>query len=358
MALDAQGNVYVADSGNNRIQKLSPNGQPLQQWGIYGAESGQFSRPAGVAVDAQGNMYVVDEGNNRIQKLATDGQPLAQWGTSRDSSSGAESASQLTFADPTSIVLDRGGICSSSTPGPTALSRSHRPEPNLPSGASGALHPASSSCRWIGLDPQGNMIVADHDNDRIQKLSPDGKPLTQWGSERTPTQQFRQPTGLAVDAQGNTYVVDKNNERIQKLSTTGEHVAQWGSVGDKPGQFSSPIGIAIDGQGNVVVADSGNERVQRFGLDGRLLAYWSGHGDGPGQIKHPFRHCDGSTGQCVRDRHRHRPGADIHVVRSAGQTVGQNGQGPRRILDPLGIAVADDGSVYVADQGNARIQKP
>ena len=93
----------------------------------------------------------------------------------------------------------------------------------------------------IGMDSQGNIIVADHDNDRVQKLSPDGKPLTQWGSERTPPQQFRQPTGIAVDAQGNTYVVDKNNERIQKLSTTGEHLAQWGSVGDKPGQFSSPI---------------------------------------------------------------------------------------------------------------------
>ena len=129
-------------------------------------------------------------------------------------------------------------------------------------------------------------------------------------------------------------MVDKNNERIQKLSTTGEHVAQWGSVGDKPGQFSSPIGIAIDGQGNVVVADSGNERVQRFGLDGRLWPTGVGTATGRARSSIRPRHCDGSTGQCVRDRHRHRPGADIHVVRSSGQTVGQNGQGPRRILDP------------------------
>jgi DNA-binding beta-propeller fold protein YncE len=74
VALDAQGNVYVADYGNDRIQKLSSSGQPLAQWGTKGAALGQFFRPEGIALDAQGNLYVADSNNNRIQKLSVTGQ--------------------------------------------------------------------------------------------------------------------------------------------------------------------------------------------------------------------------------------------------------------------------------------------
>ena len=74
IALDAQGNVYVADTGNNRIQKLSPTGQPLAQWGTEGNAPGQLRYPDGIALDAQGNIYVADWANGRIQKLSLSGQ--------------------------------------------------------------------------------------------------------------------------------------------------------------------------------------------------------------------------------------------------------------------------------------------
>ncbi|MCC7106828.1 MAG: hypothetical protein IT307_16975, partial [Chloroflexi bacterium] len=73
VALDSHGNVYVADLGNHRVQKLSPAGQPLAQWGGFGAGPGQFSEPRGIALDGQGNLYVADGGNHRIQKLSPAG---------------------------------------------------------------------------------------------------------------------------------------------------------------------------------------------------------------------------------------------------------------------------------------------
>ena len=74
--MDAQGNVYVVDTFDDPIQKLSPDGQPLAQWGSKGSDPGQFNNPGAIAVDVQGNIYVVDEGNNRIQKLAASARRL------------------------------------------------------------------------------------------------------------------------------------------------------------------------------------------------------------------------------------------------------------------------------------------
>jgi len=106
VAVDAQGNVYVADWRNQRIQKLSATGQPLAQWGgrpspFAGSNPGQFQDPMGVAVDMQGNVYVADTSNHRIQKLSLAGQPLAQWG-SRGSAPGQ-------FNYPKGVTVDAQG---------------------------------------------------------------------------------------------------------------------------------------------------------------------------------------------------------------------------------------------------------
>src|SRR5262249_18800297 len=89
---------------------------------------------------------------------------------------------------------------------------------------------------------------------------------------------FNGPAGVAVDQQGNVFVSELLNHRIQKLSPTGQAVAQWGTYGDAPGQFRDPTGLAFDGSGNLFVADRTNNRIQKLGPDGRPLAQFGGSG--------------------------------------------------------------------------------
>src|SRR5262249_42889747 len=152
------GNIYVADSNNNRIQKFSSTGQVLQHWGSYGQGPGQFVIPSGVAVDAQGNLFVVDQNNARIQKLAPDGHPLAQWGTFGFSY--GDDTTSLTFSNPTGITFDAGG----------------------------------------------NLLITDSGANRIVKLSTTGKQLAAWGDWGDDPVEFKSPLGITVDGQGNIVV--------------------------------------------------------------------------------------------------------------------------------------------------------
>jgi DNA-binding beta-propeller fold protein YncE len=165
VAVADDGSIYVADTDNSRIQKLTSIGQPLAQWGSIGTAAGQFSAPLGVAVDRQGNVYVADTANDRIQKLSPEGKPMAQWG-------------------------------------------SHGTAPGELSSPSG-----------IAVADDGSMYVADTDNARIQKLSSDGRPQSLWGvpGGGAAPGQFNTPISVALDAAGAVYVLDSGNHHIQKL---------------------------------------------------------------------------------------------------------------------------------------------
>jgi tripartite motif-containing protein 71 len=211
LALDTQGNLYVTEVGsrstgegqNNRVQKFSPTGTPLAQWGTFGSAPGQFNAPIGIAVDQQGDIYVADVGNHRIQKLSSLGQPLVQWHTV---GSGTGEETEIGY----DLALDAGGNVYVSEP-----------------------HPFSDG------------------NDRIQKFSPSGALLATWGGSGTGPGQFSNPTGLAVDLKGDVFVVDWNNNRIQELSPTGQFLAQW--PGPEPG-FKFVSKIALDDHGNIYVS--------------------------------------------------------------------------------------------------------
>src|SRR5829696_8973941 len=89
--------------------------------------------------------------------------------------------------------------------------------------------------------------------------------ITKWGNSTDGDGQLSNPQGVATDAQGNVYVADRNNNRIQKFNASGGFITKWGSAGSGDGQFISPLGVAIDSSGYVYVADSGNNRIQKFG---------------------------------------------------------------------------------------------
>ena len=162
VAVDSSGNVYVADTWNNRIQKFTSTGTFITKWGSSGSGDGQFSFPVGVAVDSSDNVYVADEYNYRIQKFSTDGTFIAKWGSS------------------------------------------------------GSGDGQFSSPNGVAIDSEGNVYVADSGHDRIQKFTSTGTFITKWGSSGSGDGQFSSPNGVAVDSEGNVYVAD--NDQIQKFA--------------------------------------------------------------------------------------------------------------------------------------------
>jgi tripartite motif-containing protein 71 len=269
VAVDASGNVYVADTGNFRIQKFMSNGAYLTKWGSYGNGNGQFRGASGVAVDGRGsvyvngNVYVADCYNHRIQVFTNSGTYLTQWGTFGTGNG------QFNF--PYGVAVDAGGY----------------------------------------------VYVADTDNHRIQVFTRSGVYLTQWGTSGTGDGQFNYPWGVAVDASGNVYVADYYNHRIQKFTFDGTYVTQWGTYGSGDGQFAYPQGVAVDAAGNVYGTDV-NHRIQVFTNSGTYLTQWGTFGTGNGQFDVPAGVAVDGGRAYVADYNNNRiqvfddcPGADV-----------------------------------------------
>jgi len=208
---DKDGNIYVVDTDNNRIQKFDGEGKFIFKWGTSGTGKEQFNNPYGIAIDKEGYIYVTDQDNYRIQKFSPQGEYLLEWGSK------GEGDGQ--FDKP----------------------------------------------RGIAVDEYENVFVVDSGkNNRIQRFDTEGKFLGKWGSKGTGESQFDSPLGIAVDPYGYLYVADNYNNRIQKFDGKGKFICKWGIEGNKEGEFFNPGGIVIDSAGRVYVADTGNHRIQVF----------------------------------------------------------------------------------------------
>jgi DNA-binding beta-propeller fold protein YncE len=236
VAVDSSGNVYVTDTGNDRVQKFSNSGTFIRSWGSFcdtfgGNEcNGKFDFPQGIALDSIDRVYVVDTSNDRIQKFGNTGTFIRKWGSSGDGNG--------QFSEPSHVAVDtRSG--------------------------------------------QQTVFVSDFDNHNIQKFTNTGSFIKKWGSDGSGNGQFRHPEGVAVDKSGNVFVVDENNHRIQKFTNTGGFIRKWGSHGTGNGQFDFPRGIAVDKSGNVFVSDPCNDRIQKFSNTGTFITKWGTLGSMP-----------------------------------------------------------------------------
>ncbi len=252
IAIDSSGNVYVADTGNHRIQKFTSSGQFITKWGSLGNSDGQFYSPHGVAVDSSGNVYVVDTSNHRIQKFTSSGQFITKWGSFGDADG--------QFNNPYDLAVDSSGNVY------VADTYSHRVQKFTENGAflakwgsAGYGDGQLNYPQGIAVDSSGSVYVSDYaTSHRVQKFSDNGTFLIKWGSEGSGDGQFFDPRGLAVDRSDNVYVVDWGNGRIQKFSDNGTFLSKWG-------QFNGPYGVAVNSIGNVYVVENGNNQIQVFG---------------------------------------------------------------------------------------------
>ena len=246
MAQDSQGNIYVTDTANNRIQKFNSNRVFVEAWGANGADgsqgtgNGEFNFPRSIVIDSSDNVYVGDSGNYRVQKLDTDGNSIAKWGAN-------------------------GG-----------------------DGSSGSGNGEFSDMRGIALAADGNLLVVDEGNYRVQKLnSTTGAYISQFGTNGSGDGQFEGPTGVAADSLGNIYVADMSQSRIQKFTSSGTYIDQWGANGTNDGEFDGITNVEIDSQDVVYVSDYNNHRIQKFDTNGTFLAKWGSEGTGNGEFNQP-----------------------------------------------------------------------
>ena len=237
IALDSEGNVYVADEALDRISIYTKDGEYLNKWERPGSGDGEWDKPSGLAFDQDDVLYLVDSGNNRIQKLTKDGQFIAKWG-SKGTADG---------------------------------------EFNLPWG--------------IEIDQEQNVFIADWRNDRIQKFTSNGQFLMKFGSTGSGDGELNRPTGVAVDKDGEIYVADWNNARLQVYDRNGNYVTQtsgegtlskWGTNKldggnpemweerriaqglDREKNFWGPIAVEVDDEGRIFVVESARSRIQIF----------------------------------------------------------------------------------------------
>lgn len=269
VATDSQGNLYVVDSENNRIQKFDSSGKFLLAWGtkspdVPSAPPGTLNQPWGIAVDQAGNVFVADTWNHRIQKFDATGKFISMWGSVADTRGNAQT--QLSqFYGPRSIAIDpQGNVYVTDTGNKRVLKFNSNGEPIAGYGGVGSEDGQFQEPVGLAFDKEGNVYVADTWNQRIQKFDPSFKYLTQWHVEAWETQTVVNKPYLAVDADANVFLTDPEASRIIKFSSDGKLLSVFGDIGTDLSSFNLPTGLAFDHQGNLYVADSGNQRILMF----------------------------------------------------------------------------------------------
>lgn len=152
---------------------------------------------------------------------------------------------------------------------------------NMFEGGKGTGKGEFDSPHGIAADSNGNILVADTNNGRIEKFSPNGTFIASMGTKGTGHGQLGAPNGIAIDRAGNIYVADASNHRVQKLSPDGTFIAEW--KGPEPG-FYGPRRIAIGPDDSIYVVDQGHTRIVKFSPDGQVLTTWGSGGSGDGQF--------------------------------------------------------------------------
>jgi len=269
VAVDAAGNIYIADTGNNEVRKVNAATGIISAFagsttgGFAGdgaaATSAQLHSPSAVTLDSAGNVYIADTANNRIRKVNTSGIITTVAGSS---------------AVSTGLIGD-GGLATSAI---------------------------LNSPRGVMVDSSGNLYIADSGNNRVRKVGTNGIINTIAGNGTTGTvgmvgdggpainASLSVPVGMALDSSGNLYIADSGENLIRKVTTNGNisSIAGNGENGYSPGdenlaiyaELNQPEGLAVDGSGNVYFSDTGNEVIREVTAAGVISTIAGNQGIG------------------------------------------------------------------------------
>jgi sugar lactone lactonase YvrE len=256
VAVSPDGWVFVADTANNRIEKFTSTGSFMTAWGQSGNGDGQFNGPGDIATDSSGYVYVIDNNNRRIQKFSPSGSYVDQWGSSGSGDGQFEYANGIAIT-PTGKVYVSDGYYKRIQ----EFTLSGDYVGKWGSGGTGDGQ-FSGDPTGVATDADGNIYVIA--GNRISKFTSSYTYVTNWGSSGSGDGQFNNPRDIAVDASGNVNVLDTGNNRIEVFSSSGAYEGKWGLYGSTNGLLNSPKGLAITPGGDIYVADTSNHRIQRF----------------------------------------------------------------------------------------------
>jgi sugar lactone lactonase YvrE len=401
VAVDTAGNLYVADTYNQTIRKITNAGLVTTIAGqpyLIGATDGvgseaRFNYPTGVAVDSAGNVYVADWQNSRIRKISSGGVVTTVAGP-------GPQAGQLGIFQPVGVAVDSTGNIYVGQRDQTI--RKIRSSDGFIttvaglSGSSGSADGTGSAARFYqpdstAVDGAGNVYVTDTLNDTVRKISSNGVVTTVAGEAGSigstdgsgNAARFNTPGSVAVDEAGNLYVADTRNNTIRKITSGGAVTTLAGTTGypglgstDGTGseaRFFSPSGLTLDSAANVFVADTYNSTIRKISSEGVVttvagLPGFHGSADGSGseaRFNRPLGLAVDTAGNLyVADTVNHTirkitSGGTVTTVAGLALSQGSaDGTGSEaRFRSPAGVAVDSFGNVYVADGGNRTIRK-
>jgi sugar lactone lactonase YvrE len=412
VAVDAFGNLFIADSFNNRIRKVNTNGiittvagnGSSSYSGDGGAASNAGVAPADVVVDASGNLFIADQHNSLIRKVDTSGiiMTVAGNGTSGFSGDGG-AATNASLNFPSALALDSSGnlfiadflnnrIRQVSTLGVISTVAGSGPFTYSPvsSGDGGPATNATFALPYgVTLDAFGNLFFSDN-NGRIRKVNSNGIITTVAGNGSgvldagdggaATNASLVSPGGVAVNASGNLFIAETGDQRIRKVDTNGVITTfAGGGIGDGApainASLSYPAGVAVDAAGNLFIADDGNNIIRQVNTNGSITTiagrggFGTYSGDGGPAIKAnlggPFRVTLDTSGNLFiadagNDRLREITANGIITTVAGNGTSAYSGDGgpaTNAACTPVSATADAFGNLFIVDTYNQRIRK-
>jgi RHS repeat-associated protein len=353
IAVGPEGNVWLSELLNSRIQEFSPTGTYLTKYGTSGTEPGQFKSPVGIAAHGS-TIYVVDSGNSRVQRLSN---AIPASAETYSSSFGTSGSGNGQLQSPGDVTTDAAGNVW------VADMMNSRIEEFSAAGAYvrafgtfGSGNGQLKSPRSVAIDGSGNVWVADLGNNRVEEFTSEGAFVRAVGSVGSGNGQLKEPEGIAIDPSGNVWVADTFNNRLEEFSSEGVFKATVGSVGTGNGQFKTPSSLAFDPSGDLYVLDRGNHRVQEFSASITYLRQFGSEGSGNGQMKTAYRvDVDPAGNVWLSDSSDNR----IEEFSPTGTYLAQfgtEGSGSGQFKSSFGVSV-NGTTLYALDQNDNRVEK-
>jgi hypothetical protein len=404
VAVDSAGNVYVADAVNCAIRKVTAAGVVTTLAGGAGAgttdgtgSAAHFNSPRGVAVDGTGNVYVADTYNHTIRKVTAAGVVITLAGTAGIPGSINSTGTAARFNTPSGIAVDGSNVYVADTANHTIRKITTSGAVSTLAGTAGmpgSADDTGATARFrnpysVAVDGAGNIYVADEGNRTIRKLTTAAVVTTLAGTAgmagstdgADAAARFNNPCGVAVDSADNVYVADTENDTIRKITTARVVTTLAGTAGtsgsmDDTGaaaHFDYPRGVATDSAGSVYVADSYNHTIRQITAAGVVTtlagtAGMYGSADGSGAAARFYLPRDVATDSAGNVYVADTLNSTIRKITAAGVvttlagTAGMSGSADStgaaaRFNRPYGVAVDSAGNVYVADTLNSTIRK-